>query len=232
MTGIAKVATGRGAPGRRRVPRPERESEMLAVATELFSERGFAAVSMDDIATAAGITKPLVYSYFGSKEGLFAACAERAGSALRERLRELIEGSELAPDARLWAGITTVFEFVDHHRRSWALLYPAEGKPAGLVGKGADHAREAMERLLESLFVDTARGAGIAEEALAHVGPLARAFTTATIAMATDWVRRSEEPRDLAALRLMNLTWTGLGGLLEGRMWLPSHGESLPPTPG
>lgn len=207
------------------MPRRERERQILTAGTALFSERGFAAVSMDDVATAAGITKPLIYSYFGSKEGLFAACAEQAGSALRERLWELIEGSELAPDERMWAGITAVFEFVDRHRRSWALLYPAEGRPAGPVGEGADHAREAMERLLESLFADTARGAGIAEEALEHVGPLARAFTSATIAMATDWVRRSEVPREVAALRLMNLAWLGFGGLLEGRMWLPGEGE-------
>jgi AcrR family transcriptional regulator len=205
---------------------------MLAAATDLFSERGFAAVSMDDVAHAAGITKPLVYSYFGSKEGLFAACAERAGGVLRAQLRSLIESSELAPDERLWAGITTVFEFVEHHRRSWALLYPAHGRPSAGVAEGADHAREAMERLLESLFADTARGAGVGGDALAHVGPLARAFTAATIAMAADWVSRSEEPRELAALRLMNLAWLGFGGLLAGRMWLPGADDGGSDAPG
>lgn len=198
---------------------------MLDAATELFSKRGFARVSMDDVAIAAGITKPLIYSYFGSKEGLFAACSERAGADLRARLRYLVEGSGLAPDERLWAGIGAVFEFVERHRLAWELLYPPVGRPAGPVAQGADQARRAMEELLESLFADTARGAGVAGDALEHVGPLARAFTAATIAMATDWVSRSTEPRELAALRLMNLAWMGFGGLLDGRMWLPGEGE-------
>lgn len=221
-----RATSGRGAPGRPRVPRTERQQQMIEAATELFSERGFAAVSMDDVAKAAGITKPLIYSYFGSKEGLFAACAEGAGSVLRGRLRDLVEGSELEPGERLWIGIATVFEFVDHHRRSWALLYPAHGRPVRPVADGADRERAAMESLLGSLFADTARDAGIAEQAIGQVEPLARAFTAATIAMATDWVRRSEEPRELAALRLMNLAWVGFGGLLEGRMWLP-EGDHL-----
>jgi len=198
---------------------------MVDAATKLFSSHGFAAVSMDDVAAAAGITKPLLYNYFGSKEGLFAACAERAGAELRTQLHDLLEGSELAPDERLWAGIGAVFEFVEHHRLAWELLYPPVGRPAGPVGEEADHARHAMEELLVSLFADTATSAGVAGEALAHVGPLARAFTAATIAMATDWVSRSSEPRELAALRLMNLAWMGFGDLLEGRMWLPGEGE-------
>ena len=225
MSAKKTVAPGRGAPGRRRVPRIERQREMIHAATELFSKHGFAAVSMDDVAAAAGITKPLIYSYLGSKEGLFAACAEEAGAELRARLRDLVQGSELAPDERLWAGIGAVFEFVERHRLAWELLYPPAGRPAGPVGEGADHARQAMEELLESLFADTAESAGVAGDALGHVGPLARAFTAVTIAMATDWVSRSTEPRELAALRLMNLAWMGFGGLLEGRMWLPGEGE-------
>ena len=222
------AARGRGAPGRRRVPRAEREREMLNVAGELFSARGFAAVSMDDIAAAAGITKPMVYTYFGSKEGLFAACAEQAGQELREGLRGLAEGGELPPDQLLFQGISAVFEFVDRHRRSWQLLYPSAGRPAGPVGEGADHAREEMERLLGTLFAETARRSGIADEALVHVGPLARALTAATIAAATDWVERGEEPMELAALRLTNWAWLGFGGLLAGRMWLPGQGDAPP----
>lgn len=198
---------------------------MVSAASELFSTRGFSAVSMDDIAVASGITKPLLYTYFGSKEGLFAACAEQAGAGLRQGLRGLAEGGDLPPDQLLFEGVSAVFEFVDRHRCAWELIYPPAGRPAGAVGTGADHAREAMEELLGTLFAETARRRGIAEEALVHVGPLARAFTAATIAAATDWVREAGEPRELAALRLTNWAWLGFGGLLEGRMWLPGEGQ-------
>jgi AcrR family transcriptional regulator len=200
---------------------------MVAVATRLFAERGFADVSMDEIAAAAGITKPLLYSYFGSKEGLFAACAEEAGAGLRERLREVGERSDLPPDERLWQGLLAVFEFVGEHRRAWQLLYPPEGKPGGPLGQGADRARVAMAQLLEGLFSAAARTEGVrSDDALAHVAPMARAFTAATIAMASDWLERRDEPPELAALRLMNLAWMGFGDLLAGRLWLPGQGAS------
>ena len=48
---------------------------MIEAASGLFAEHGFGGVSMDDIAKASGITKPMLYAYFDSKEGLFAACA-------------------------------------------------------------------------------------------------------------------------------------------------------------
>jgi AcrR family transcriptional regulator len=207
------------------VPRAEREEQMLEVATEMFSSRGFATVAMDDIAAACGVSKPLLYSYFGSKEGLFGACAKHAAAGLMERLQAISARTDLPPDESLWQGITALFDFVESHQQSWELLYPPEGRPPGPVGDAADHARSAMGDLLERLFSDTARSVGVGEDALVHSGPHARAFTAASIAMASDWLARPSEPRELAALRLMNLTWIGFGGMLAGRMWLPGQGE-------
>jgi len=55
---------------RRRVPRAEREDEMLEAAGQAFAAHGYHQASMDAIAHAAGISKPMLYSYFGSKQGL------------------------------------------------------------------------------------------------------------------------------------------------------------------
>ena len=65
-------------PARTRMPRAEREAQMLQVAERVFGARGFQAATMDEIAEQVGVTKPLIYDYFGSKEGLFAATIERA----------------------------------------------------------------------------------------------------------------------------------------------------------
>src|SRR5918999_817756 len=101
-------AVGRGAPGRARTPRAEREEQMIEAASALFAEHGFGGCSMDDIAKASGITKPMLYAYFDSKEGLFAACAQRAGERLRDDLRQVSERRQLPPDQRLWHGIDHV----------------------------------------------------------------------------------------------------------------------------
>jgi AcrR family transcriptional regulator len=217
----ARRGPGRGAPGRRRTPRAVRERQMLEVASRIFSERGYERVSMDEIAAALGLTKPMLYSYFGSKEGLFAACAERAGAELRAELREVADRRELAPDRRLWLGVRRVFAFVEEHAEGWRLLYPEGGQPSGPLGAGARASRDAMADLLGGLFAATARGEGVGEQAAAQVESLAHAFTAATIAAVSRWNERRDEPGELAALRLMNLAWNGFGGLLAGRLWLP-----------
>jgi AcrR family transcriptional regulator len=67
---------------RSRLSRDDRMEQTLEVAHGLFAERGYAAVKMDEIAAAVGVTKPLLYNYFGNKERLYITCMERAGDTL------------------------------------------------------------------------------------------------------------------------------------------------------
>ena len=194
---------------------------MVEAASALFAERGFDGCSMDDIAQASGITKPMLYAYFDSKEGLFAACAQRAGEQLQQDLRVVSERDDLAPDRQLYEGLLRVFAFVDEHHDAWLLLYPAGGQASGSLGSGAVAARDAMASLLTELFTRAARAQGLDDQALAHTEAIAHSFTAATIAAASHWAKQESEPRELAALRLMNLMWMGCGGLLKGRLWLP-----------
>ena len=69
------------------MPRAARRAQLLRVADGLFTERGYEATSMDDVAAAAEISKPVLYDHFGSKEGLFAACVEQVGDELTDAHR-------------------------------------------------------------------------------------------------------------------------------------------------
>jgi AcrR family transcriptional regulator len=68
--------------GTKGVARADREQQIVAVGCRLFGESGFAGTSVADIAEAAGISKPLIYNYFGSKEGLYALCVRHAAEVL------------------------------------------------------------------------------------------------------------------------------------------------------
>src|SRR5512145_2130357 len=86
-----------------REPEGEVRERLLDVATELFTRKGYAATTVREVVTAAGVTPPVLYYYFESKEGLFltllkepwgrfateidAAC--RDGATAAERLRGL-----------------------------------------------------------------------------------------------------------------------------------------------
>src|SRR3954469_15505411 len=64
-------------PPRRRLSRSERRALIERAATRLFAERGYAATSVEDVAAAAGISKPMLYRDFDSKRDLCVALLER-----------------------------------------------------------------------------------------------------------------------------------------------------------
>ena len=209
------------------MPRAVREREMIATARRVFTERGYAATSMDEIASAARITKPMLYAYFGSKEGLFAECIREAGIELRASVRDAAGSvGDLPPERRLWAGLIAVFTGIERNRDAWDLLYPLEGEgPGGALGARATYGMAAMAELVGGLMTDAARARGLSEDALAQIVPLAEALTGAVVALVDWWRRHPEEPKEVHALRAMNFAWRGLEQLLEGRVWLPPPDE-------
>src|SRR4051794_6737178 len=83
----------------------ERREQLLDIGRTLFAERGFDAASIEEIATRAGVSKPVVYEHFGGKEGLYAVVVDRemqrlldaiTGALSGERPRELLEQAALA----------------------------------------------------------------------------------------------------------------------------------------
>jgi AcrR family transcriptional regulator len=68
--------------GTKGVARADREAQIVETACQAFGRSGFAGTSVADIADAAGISKPLIYNYFGSKEGLYAVCVQHAAEVL------------------------------------------------------------------------------------------------------------------------------------------------------
>src|SRR4051812_35584560 len=112
--------------------------QTLAAAHGLFAERGYAAVKMDEIAGAVGVTKPLLYNYFGNKEQLYIACMERSGDALTATIGDAISGTS-NPSEALAAGVRGFFAFIDSDRAAWAVLFdetlPQSGDVADRVAE-------------------------------------------------------------------------------------------------
>lgn len=180
---------------------------------------------MDEVAEAAGISKPLVYSYFGSKEGLFLACVDGALAGLMAAVEAAARDRSLPLDQRLFRGLLAVFAFIEENREAWAVLYPRGPYTAGgPFAAGAERASEAMAELLVQLFTETAVESGIDPSAAALGEPMAHATVAAVESMAAWWLRHPEESKELQALRLMNFVWMGFGDMLEGRLYIPPAG--------
>jgi AcrR family transcriptional regulator len=132
---------------RTRLSREDRMAQTLTAAHALFAERGFAAVTMEDIAAEVGVTKPLLYNYFGNKERLYIACMERSGDALFATIGDAVGGTESPGDA-LNAGLRAFFAFLDADRAAWAVLFDETLPHSGEV---ADRVAVYRGRILEQV---------------------------------------------------------------------------------
>ncbi|AYG83297.1 HTH-type transcriptional regulator RutR [Streptomyces hundungensis] len=110
---------------RRRMGVEERRRQLIGVALELFSHRSPDEVSIDEIAAAAGISRPLVYHYFPGKQSLYEAALRRAADELAARFLEPHEGPL---GARLLRVMGRYFDFVDDHGPGFSALM--RGGPA------------------------------------------------------------------------------------------------------
>jgi AcrR family transcriptional regulator len=141
-----------------RVPRPLRERQLLELAEALFAERGYAGASMDELARRAGVTKPVVYELFGSKDGVFEACVERSIARLAEDIAAAVR-SETDPEARLRAGGIAFLRFAAGNRVAWDLM-----SMGGQFAQQAVEIRRGQAELIHELMLELAPGGVDARE--------------------------------------------------------------------
>jgi AcrR family transcriptional regulator len=195
---------------RTRLSRDDRMEQTLEVAHDLFAEHGYAAVTMDAIAAAVGVTKPLLYNYFGNKERLYIACMERAGDALIATIADAVRDTANPGDA-LRAGVRAFFSFLDTDRAAWAVLFD-ETLPRG----GEVFDRVAAYR---GQIVDLVSAALLAqlpmrrrELAQTEVEALSTALLGAAEALARWWLRTEAIGAEEAAELLISTVEPGLRG--------------------
>ena len=141
-----------------RVPRDLRLRQVLALAGELFAERGYTGTSMDELARRAGVSKPVVYDLVGSKEELFRTLMLRTADELAERVADAVR-SEDDPFERLRAGATAWFRFVAEHRATWAAFLAGEDLPMGVEVRAI---RRRQAQLVATLLAESAGDLGVA----------------------------------------------------------------------
>ena len=207
---------------RRRLPRGEREQQIIDCAIQVFARRGYSAASVDEIAESAGVSKPLVYLYLESKEGLFLACLHREEQRLVARFQGAAEAAGATSELRLWAGMHAFFDFVAAHRDSWAVLHRQAPDLGASIAEEISRVRRSILDEVRTLVID-----GIAVSPRpAHLGDADADFVAHALVGAadslTDWMERHpDETSDRVTLRLMGMMWVGMRQVLGGEVWVP-----------
>ena len=130
-----------------RVPREVRHGQLLELSEELFMEKGYGGFSIDDLCRAAGVSRPIVYEHFGSKDGIYVACLRRIRAEFEAALVAAAAGdADLATTVR--ASAETWFSMIEREPARWSLVY---GGATGLVGPLAEQLAELRDETVRQI---------------------------------------------------------------------------------
>ena len=176
------------------MPRSAREQLILRVAGQVFAEGGYERASMDRIAALAGVSKPMLYAYFGSKEGLYLAYIERAGGELVQRLVGADRSDGIHPHPpRLRAVINEFLAFVEEHSDGWTVLFRELNARQPLAEQVSQLRSEVVDEVRRMLEADEEPSwTGLRPPASEGV---AEAIVGAGEALANWWLKKPGVPR-------------------------------------
>ncbi len=107
--------------GSKRLTAAQRRSQLLEIATEVFSEQGFVGASIDQIAKRSGVSRPIVYGHFGGKEELFSAVAEAEVGFISERVLKAAREAK-GPEAQVRASVYAFFAYAEERPDGFRML--------------------------------------------------------------------------------------------------------------
>jgi AcrR family transcriptional regulator len=173
-----------------RVPRAVRYDQLLDLAEGLLVERGYAGFSIDDLCRAAGVSRPVVYEHFGSKDGIYLACVRRIRAEFEEAVLNSSAGSQdLA--TTLERGADAFFSILERDPRRWSLVY---GGANALVGPLAGQLADLRDATVQQIAVASAPFAPHAEPE--RLAAWAHAVSGAGEQLGRWWLRNPQIPRE------------------------------------
>lgn len=196
---------GRVGASARRLSATERRAQLLDVARELFAEHGYHGLSMEQLADAAGVSKPVLYQHFPSKRDLYLGLLRDAVAEMEAQVTTALEGTR-DNKARVHGAIEAYFDFLGDRR--FAMLFRtaelADADVRGEIDRANDRVADVVGRLI-------AADAGLSLER-------ARLLAAAVRAVATEgahwWMDRDGHnliDKEEAVRLLARLAWRGIG---------------------
>jgi AcrR family transcriptional regulator len=192
----------------RRLTAEQRRQQLVAVALELFAQRGYRSTTMDDIAEAAGVTKPLVYQHFSSKRALYLELVNSIAQELLLAVRSAVMQAE-GPRQQVEMGFAAYFRLVVSREAEFRLLYGRDHADDKELGRALRTVEDAIAEAIEPLIdagLDDGHRRLLAYAVVGMAEGASRRFMEQRTA---DGGSVEEEAYRLAG-RVANLAWAGL----------------------
>jgi AcrR family transcriptional regulator len=181
----------------------ERREQLLNVGRVLFAEKGYEAVSVEEIAAKAGVSKPVVYEHFGGKEGLYAVVVDREMNHLMDSITQALTGGT-ARELLEQAGMA-LFDYIDSYPEGFRILVrdsPVSQQTGSFASLIVDVAAQ-VEHLLAAEF--SAHGLN------SKYAPMYSQMLVGMVAFTGQWWLDVRKPKkEEVVAHLVNLAWRGL----------------------
>jgi AcrR family transcriptional regulator len=189
---------------RQRLPEAERRALIVDGAGRLFGERGYEATRLDEIAAAAGVTKPILYRHFDSKRDLYLALLDRHRSDLSSFIPAMPAQGTAAE--RLRALLDLWLSYVESHSYSWKMLFRDTGGGPEVAARRREVHAEARAVLVEAIAALAQRPIPRRERE-----PLAELISMGMAALVLWWIEDGTVSR-AAVLDALTTVWERLLG--------------------
>ena len=192
---------------RSRMTGPQRRSQLIEVGRTLFAIRGLDGTTIEEIAAAAGVSKPVIYEHFGSKEGLYTQVVEFEFRILLASINDALT-DEAKPRVLVERAALALLTYIEERTDGFRILMrdAPPSQPEGAFSTLLSHVTARVEHILSDEFAR--RGFSAAD------GAMYAQMLVGMVAMTGQWWQDARQPDKRAvAAHLVNLAWNGLTGL-------------------
>jgi AcrR family transcriptional regulator len=201
---------------RRRLTAEERRQSILAAANQVFGDRGYEHVRIDDVAAAAGISKALIYEHFASKQELYIELMNNAAGEMLGRLVEAAAAPGMEGALRMENAAAAGFMYVQENPHAFHMFVRDVTDPE--ISERQDALRRAavtaMADVMEMEPPETRAGMERRQ-----TEQIAEMVVGGWYALCEWWLRHSDVPREELMTSMLGFMWLGLGQMQEGKRW-------------
>lgn len=185
----------------------ERRTQLVEVAKRVFAEHGYDGASVEEIASQAKVSKPIVYEHFGGKEGLYAVVVDRETARLLGMITSRL-GPGLGGREQIHSSAMAFLDYIEADPDGFRVLIRAS--PTGVSSGGMDGLLSDVAAKAEEVLTGFFAESGID---LAAAPLYAHALVGMVVYVGAWWSEEHELPKEVVAAHLTALTYLGLSRL-------------------
>ena len=212
---------------RQRLTKDERRERILDAAAQVFADRGYEPATLDEIAEAAGISKPVIYDHFSSKKDLHISLIESHGEALIAFMAERV-GQSQGPAEALASGLGALLEFVERDPYAWRLLFqePSATDPEIVEAHRANQTNTTAALTAFAAAQPFEANADDPVEREVALELIAQMIKMSGAGVVTWWYEHRDVSREQLLEVMMSTLWIGLERLMGGERWKSERPEA------